>query len=183
MMQNFLVILGLGIAGMTLAAILWSIVFPERRIWPPKRYTTVTPFLVWVPTFTLFGVLILLGVSGWRELDIPSWVRFGVGLPLILIGNIVVWMEVSHFGVPQTGGAKGSLRTEGAYRYSRNPQYLADIGIVIGWMILSAAPWAIVVGLAGIAVLFAAPFSEEPWLKAQYGTAFEDYSTRVRRFL
>lgn len=75
-MRNFLVILALGIAGMTLAAILWSIAFPDRRIWPPKRYTTFTPFLVWVPTFTLFGVLILLGVLG-RE----GWkYRVGCGL-------------------------------------------------------------------------------------------------------
>ncbi len=182
-MQGFLVILGLGVAAMTLSAILWSIAFPDRRIWPPKRYTTLTPILVWVPTFTLFGALILLGVWGWADLAIPSWLRFGVGLPLILIGNVVVWMEVSHFGVPQTGGAKGTLRTEGMYRYSRNPQYVADICIVVGWMILSAAPWAMVVGLAGMVVLIAAPFSEEPWLKDQYGTAFEDYSTCVRRFL
>ncbi|SFS22403.1 methyltransferase family protein [Yoonia litorea] len=181
-MQNFLVILGLGIAGMTLATILWSIVFPNRRIWPPKRYTTLTPFFVWVPTFTLFGVLILLGVLGWGELEIPSWLRFGFGLPLILIGNLVVWMEVSHFGVPQTGGAKGILRTEGMYRYSRNPQYLADIGMITGWMLLSAAPWAMVVGLAGIVVLIAAPFSEEPWLKDQYGDTFESYASKVRRF-
>lgn len=157
-MHSLLIFLGLGVAAMTLAAILWSIAFPARRIWPPKRYTTLTPFLVWIPTFTLFGVLILLGVWGWGDLAIPSWVRFGVGLPLILIGNIVVWMEVSHFGVPQTGGAKGTLRTEGMYRYSRNPQYMADIGIVGGWMILSAALWAMVVGLAGIAVLIAVPF-------------------------
>ena len=109
-MQGFLIILGLGVAAMTLAAIFWSIAFPDRRIWPPKRYTALTPFLVWVPTCTLFGVLILLGVLGWADLAIPSWVRFGVGLPLILIGNIVVWMEVSHFGVPQTGGAKVGLR-------------------------------------------------------------------------
>lgn len=181
-MQNLLIILGLVIAAMTLAAILWSIAVPHRRIWPPKRYTTLTPFLVWVPTFTLFGVLILLGIWGWGDLAIPSWVRFGVGLPFILIGNFVVWMEVSHFGVAQTGGAKGTLRTEGMYRYSRNPQYMADIGIVSGWIILSAAPWAMVVGWAGIAVLIAAPFSEEPWLKDQYGSAFDNYSSRVRRF-
>jgi protein-S-isoprenylcysteine O-methyltransferase Ste14 len=135
-----------------------------------------------VPTFTLFGVLILLGVWSWGDLAIPNWVRFGVGLPLILIGNVVVWMEVSHFGVHQTGGAKGTLRTEGMYRYSRNPQYMADIAIVSGWLTLSAAPSAMVVGLAGIAVLVAAPFSEEPWLKDQYGVTFENYSSRVRRF-
>ena len=133
-MQSFLIILGLGVAAMTPAATLWSIAFPDRRIWPPKHYTALTPFLVWVPRFTLFGVLILLGVWGWADLAIPSWVRFGVGLPFILTGNIVVWMEVSHFGVPQTGGAKGTLRTEGMYRYSRNPQYMADIAIVSGWI-------------------------------------------------
>ncbi len=181
-MHNLLVLLGLGVYAMTLATILWSIAFPERRIWPPKRYSASTPFLVWVPTITLFGVLILLGVLGMGDLPIPNWLRFGVGLPLILIGNCVVWMEVSHFGVPQTGGAKGTLRTTGMYRYSRNPQYMADIGIVLGWMILSAAPWVMVVGLAGIAVLIAAPFSEEPWLRDQYGTAFENYSSKVRRF-
>jgi len=38
---------------------------------------------------------------------------------------------------------------------------MADIGIVSGWMILSAAPWAMTIGLAGIAVLIAAPFSED----------------------
>ena len=59
---------------------------------------------------------------------------------------------------------------------------MADIGIVGGWMILSAAPWAMVVGLAGIAVFIAAPFSEEPWLKGHYGSAFETYSSQVRRF-
>lgn len=182
-MQSLLIILGLGVAAMTLAAILWSIAFPDRRIWPPNHYTTLTPFLVWIPTFTLFGVLILLGVWGWGDLHIPNQLRFGVGLPLILVGNSVVWMEVSHFGVPQTGGAKGTLRTEGMYRYSRNPQYLADIAIVSGWMIMSAAPSAMLVGFPAIAVLIAAPFSEEPWLKDQYGPAFENYSSKVRRFL
>lgn len=182
MIQILLISLGLAVASATLAAIIWSIAFPERRIWPPKRYTAFTPFLVWVPTFTLFGVLIVLGALGWGDLAIPNWLRFGVGLPLILIGNIVVWMEVSHFGVPQTGGAKGTLRTTGMYRYSRNPQYVADIAIVSGWLILSAAPFAMPVGLAGIAVLIAAPFSEEPWLREQYGIAFENYSSRVRRF-
>lgn len=182
-MQSLLIAMGLGVAALTLAAILWSIACPARTIWPPKRYTAVTPFLVWVPTFTLFGVLILLGAWGWADLAIPNWLRFGVGLPLILIGNVVVWMEVAHFGVPQTGGATGTLRTEGMYRYSRNPQYMADVAIIGGWMLLSAAPWVIVVGLAGIAVLIAAPFSEEPWLKDRYGAEFERYSLRVRRFI
>ncbi|MCO4839337.1 MAG: DUF1295 domain-containing protein [Rhodobacteraceae bacterium] len=182
-MHTLVILLGLGVAAMTLMSILWSIAFPDQRIWPPKRYTALTPFFVWVPTFTLFGVLFLLGIWDWGELEIPIWARLGIGLPVILIGNIVVWTEVSYFGVRQTGGAKGTLRIEGMYRYSRNPQYVADIAIVSGWMILSAAPSAMIVGFSAIAALVAAPFSEEPWLKEQYGTAFENYSSRVRRFL
>lgn len=182
-MEIGLTILGLGIVAGTLTAVLWSIARPTRRLWPPLRYTALTPFFVWVPTFTLFGVLIALGVMGWGELPIYAWLRFGLGMPLILIGNIAVWSEVLHFGVPQTGGAVGHLRTEGLYRYSRNPQYMADIVMVAGWMLLSAAPLVLLVGSAAITVLLAAPFSEEPWLRDRYGSDFVTYASRVRRFL
>ncbi len=181
-MEVILISLGLGFAAATLASILWSIAFPERRIWPPKHYTSITPILVWVPTFSLFGILIVLGVLGWGDLVFSTWLRFGVGIPLIVIGNVVVWSEVAHFGVPQTGGAKGTLRIAGMYRYSRNPQYMADIAIVSGWGILTAAPSALIVGIAAVIVLIAAPFSEEPWLQEQYGSEFDDYRAATRRF-
>jgi len=182
-MEVILISLGLGTAVATLASIFWSIAFPERRIWPPNRYTLITPVLVWVPTFSLFGAPIMLGALGWGDLAFPTWLRFGVGIPLIVIGNVVVWSEVAHFGVPQTGGAKGTLRTAGMYRYSRNPQYMADIAIVAGWIILSAAPWTIAVGLPAIMVLAIAPFAEERWMLEQYGQPYEEYRSRTRRFL
>ncbi|WP_415919038.1 methyltransferase family protein [Tateyamaria sp. SN6-1] len=182
-MQAVLIVVGLVIAAGTLAAILWSIAYPERRFWPPKRYTKATPVLIWVPTFTLFGILIVLGVMNWGSLPFPTWLRFGVGIPLIVAGNVIVWSEVAQFGIAQTGGAKGSLRTGGMYRYSRNPQYIADIAMIIGWIVLSASSGAVLIGFAGIAVLIVAPFAEEPWLKEQYGSAFEGYRAKVRRFL
>ena len=183
MTQAVLIIVGLVIAAGTLAAILRSIAYPKRRLWPPKRYTKATPVLVWAPTFTLFGILIGLGVMNWGSLTIPTWLRFGVGIPLIVAGNVIVWSEVAQFGIAQTGGAKGSLRTGGMYRYSRNPQYVADITLIIGWILLCASSEAALVGFAGIAVLIAAPFAEEPWLEEQYGSRFENYRAKVRRFL
>jgi protein-S-isoprenylcysteine O-methyltransferase Ste14 len=69
------------------------------------------------------------------------------------------------------------------YRFSRNPQYVADIAMIVGWIVLCASTGAALIGFAGIAVLIAAPFAEEPWLQAQYGSAFEDYRATVRRFL
>jgi protein-S-isoprenylcysteine O-methyltransferase Ste14 len=183
MMQTMLIFLGLAIAAATLASILWSIAVPDRRIWPPRRYTVMTPVLVWVPTLSLFGILIVLGIWGWGGLALAGWLRFGVGIPLILVGNLVVWSEVTHFGLPQTSGAIGTLRTEGMYRYSRNPQYTADIGIIAGWILLSSAPWALFIGTAAILVLFATPFAEEPWLQDKYGAAFDEYRASARRFI
>lgn len=183
MMQPVLIVFGLGITATTLAAILWSIAYPNRRLWPPKRYTKATPVFVWVPTFTLFGILIFLGVIDCGSLPIPTWSRFGVGVPLIVAGNVVVWLEVAQFGIAQTGGAKGSLRTGGMYRYSRNPQYVADMAMIVGWVVLCASYGAALIGFAGIALLTAAPFAEEPWLKEQYGSAFDEYRATVRRFI
>lgn len=181
-MEILLSALGMGIAGATLLAILWSIAFPAQRLWPPARYTWWTPILVWVPTFTLFGVLIALGLLGWGELPLPHRLRFGLGISLIVIGNIVVWSAVSGFGIHKTGGAQGGLQIDGLYRFSRNPQYLADIVMIVGWMVLSAAPLVVLVGSVAMVVLVIAPFSEEPWLRSKYGSSFDEYAKKVRRF-
>jgi len=181
-MELILASLGLAIVAGTLFAIFWSIAHPSQRLWPPKRYSIYTPLNVWIPTFSLFGILIALGLLGWGDYLLPKWIRFGIGLPLIIAGNIAVWSEVKKFGVAQTGGARGKLRTEGLYRFSRNPQYLADIAMIVGWIMLSCAPWAFFLGIPAISILIAAPFSEEPWLREQYGLEFEQYASRVRRF-
>ncbi|WP_424968428.1 methyltransferase family protein [Dinoroseobacter sp. S375] len=127
--------------------------------------------------------MVALGVLGWGDLALSGWFRFGAGIPLILIGNIVVWSAVAGFGVHKTGGAVGTLQTGGLYRFSRNPQHVADIAMVLGWMVLTAAPLAMLVGTSAIIVLAAAPFSEEPWLRSQYGSDFDQYVAQVRRFL
>jgi len=175
--------LGVAIAVATLTAIVWSIAYPGRRVWPPKRYTRLTPLLVWVPTFTLFGTMIAVGVMEWGLWSFPNSIRFGLGCSLIILGNVGVWLEVSKFGIDQTGGAPGTLRTAGLYRYSRNPQYVADIMIVTGWVAMSASPSALTIGTLSILALLAAPFSEEIWLREIYGQQYINYVRKVRRFL
>jgi len=182
-MEGFLIILGLGIASCTLAAILRSIAMPSRRIWPPRRFGPLTLLFVWGPTFALFGILIVLGIHGWGELAIAEWLRYGFGIPLIVLSNVAVWYEVSHFGIAQTSGSEGTLRTGGLYRYSRNPQYVADTVMVLGWCLLSAASGVMIVGMAGIIVVLAAPFAEESWMRERYGRDYDAYASRVRRFL
>jgi protein-S-isoprenylcysteine O-methyltransferase Ste14 len=176
-------ILGLFLTIATLIAILWSIVKPNLRMWPPQSYSLWTPIIVWVPTFTIFGCLIGLGILGWGDFPISNWLRFGIGIPLIIIGNVAVWYEVGKFGIDQTGGAVGSLKTNGLYQYSRNPQYVADTTMVIGWLLLSASTYALPTGIMAILVLLVAPFAEEPWLAETYGNSYTSYTKKVRRYL
>lgn len=174
---------GLGIAAACLGVIVWSIAWPERRIWPPRSYGPVTPYLVWFPTLALFAIIFTLGVFGWGEIDLPRWLRYGVGGPLLAAGHIAVWFEVARFGLHQTGGARGKLKTDRLYRFSRNPQYVADVAILIGWVILSASFTAAPVAVAVIAILIAAPFAEEPWMEESYGEMYLRYKCSVRRYL
>ena len=182
-MEWLLTVLGLAIAGVTVGALFWSIARPDRRIWPPQSYGRWTPVFVWVPTFVLSGAIVVLGVMQWGEMELPVWLRYGFGLPTIVLANLAVWYEVGKFGIEQTGGAKGTLKTDGLYRYSRNPQYVADAAMIVGWLVLSASPAAIPVSAAAITALLIAPFAEEPWLKDKYGKGYLNYISNVRRFL
>tara|TARA_R110002049_G_scaffold100360_6_gene244355 strand:- start:535 stop:1092 length:558 start_codon:yes stop_codon:yes gene_type:complete len=173
----------LALTALTLAAIGWSVLRPGRSIWPPQSYGPKTPIFVWGITAAFFGAVIALGIIGWGDAPIASWLRYVLGPLLIFLGNLAVWSEVIQFGLPQTGGAAGQLKVDGLYRYSRNPQYIADIAILVGWALLSASVVAFPAIVGGIAVLLAAPLPEEAWLENQYGDAYLDYKASVRRYL
>jgi protein-S-isoprenylcysteine O-methyltransferase Ste14 len=55
--------------------------------------------------------------------------------------------------------------------------------IVLGWMLMSASPNALLIGVASIVVLAVAPLAEEPWLVDQYGEEYQTYKSLVRRFV
>ncbi len=176
-------VLALTLAGLTSTAMIWSVIYPDRRVWPPRFYGPQTPVIVWGVTCALFGAIIALGILGWGEAPTADPLRYVLGPLLILLGNLGVWSEVIRFGLSQTGGAVGLLKVDKIYRYSRNPQYIADIAILIGWALLSASVIALPAIVAVILVLLIAPFAEEPWLLQQYGQAYRHYKAMVRRYL
>ncbi len=183
LLVTVLLAVALALAGLSLAAIIWSVIYPNRRIWPPRCYGPQTPVIVWGVTYALFGAIIALGLLGWGEASVTGPPRYALGPLLIFLGNLAVWSEVIRFGLPQTGGAVGQLKVDGLYRFSRNPQYVADVAILIGWSFLCASVIALPAIVAGILVLLIAPFAEEPWLEEQYGQVYRDYKATVRRFL
>jgi protein-S-isoprenylcysteine O-methyltransferase Ste14 len=92
-------------------------------------------------------------------------------------------MGIATLSEHQSLGLKGKVITKGPYRYSRNPQYLGFIILYSGIVLMTFSFMALVTGLIIIALFFILPFSEEPWLRQEYGKAYEDYSTKVSRFI
>jgi len=177
-----IVAVGMMAGAYMLGILLWSIAQPERRIWPPDNATTAIKFRVWFMTILIFTAAFLLGVLDWNHFDWPASLRWGIGLPLVIIGNIVVWRGVHKIGMAATSGEATGLKTDGLYKWSRNPQYVADIVILIGWCILAASLWTLPMLAVGLAVLMVAPIAEEPWLIEKYGAAYKNYKSTVRRY-
>jgi len=176
-------LIGLVSGGLLLAALIWSSVVPDKRIWPPHKSTRTSRIVVWLLALGVFGGALVLGITDWNRFQWPGWMRWGGGLPLIIVGNWIAWRGALSLGMEATSGAVGTLNTGGLYKYSRNPQYVADIGIFVGWAILSASLLALPVVAVGIAVLLVAPLAEEPWMRETYGESFKRYSMQTRRYL
>lgn len=173
-----------GISGFyLLVAFGWSIAFPERRSWPPKQATTGIKFRVWLATIAIFAATFVLGITNWNSFEWPALVRWTIGPALIVAGNAFAWMGVRKIGHGATSGEVAELKTDGLYRYSRNPQYVADMAILIGWAILSASGWAAIIAVVGVLVLASALLAEEPWLEDTYGADYKTYKSKVPRYI
>lgn len=134
-------------------------------------------------TLAVFAATIGLGVLDWGAISTPGWLQWAVGPVLIVAGNLIAWWGAFSIGLKATSGGKDELVTTGLYRYSRNPQYVADLAILLGFGLLFSSIWAWGVLEIGIAALAIAPVAEEQGLHEQYGKQYDDYRSETRRFL
>jgi len=76
------------------------------------------------------------------------------------------------------------LITHGVYRLTRNPMYVGLLCYLTAWAVFLATPWA----LAGPCLFVVAMnrfqiAPEERVMREKFGKEFEEYATRVRRWL
>lgn len=74
--------------------------------------------------------------------------------------------------------------TDGPYRYSRNPMYLAMTLIQMGIGFFFGNLWLVGLSLPALAVVhFIAVKPEERYLTEKFGAPYQEYCRRVRRYL
>jgi len=168
---------------MLLLVVAVSVLFPQSRIWPPPKKDTWQQMLSWTLfTIVMFGVP-LIGVLDFRSLGLDYLLQFLVGGFLFVLGLGIDLWGTKTLSTQQSMGDTGKIITTGPYRYTRNPQYVGFIILFAGIILLTASWIALVTGAFAIFLFLIIPFSEEPWLKQQYGKPYIDYCRMVPRFI
>ena len=111
------------------------------------------------------------------------------GALLLLIGtSIYLWClwDFASFGrgTPAPIDPPKQLVMRGLYRYTRNPMYVGVLLVIFGWAVLFESLDLAIYGLA-VATCFHlfVVFYEEPHLKRVFGQSYEQYCSRVSRWL
>jgi protein-S-isoprenylcysteine O-methyltransferase Ste14 len=156
---------------------------PALRIWPPPSRRAWQFYFTWAGTWLHLSGAFQLAILDWNGLGLSAWIRFGVGLPLVGLGQLVIFWGFRTLSLHTTLGLAGPFIRGGPYAHSRNPQYVGACVYLAGLALLSGSGWALVACLGGMLWYLLAPFGEEPWLRAQFGAEYEAYCREVPRFV
>ena len=118
----------------------------------------------------------------------PEKVRFTLGAGLVLFGAVLNSTSLGCFRKAHTDHATDAparvLITDGPYRFSRNPIYLAFMCLYMGLGIFLNNLWIFVLGAPLIATLQAVIIRrEEDYLAEKFGAEYGEYHLSVRRWL
>jgi protein-S-isoprenylcysteine O-methyltransferase Ste14 len=155
---------------------------PGFRFWPPPSPRSWQFFSAWILASLVLVGFFFTGLLDFNSAFLYSWARYPVGLLLLGLGSLLGSWSFWTFGLQATLGLGTRLITKGPYRHSRNPQYLADILQIIGYMVLTNSWRTWLIGVLGIVLNILAPFTEEPWLEERFGSSYLEYKQRVPRF-
>jgi protein-S-isoprenylcysteine O-methyltransferase Ste14 len=144
-----------------------------------------------VPPPLIYVVPLILGLlldRGARLPFLPRSAARGLGWPLIggaVVLNIWFLRTIRDAEVPiRTDKPVPRLTTEGPFRYSRNPSYLALAMLYAGIAVLRNSLWAILLLLVVLGVIQREVIGrEEHYLERTFGEEYLAYKRRVRRWV
>ncbi len=106
-----------------------------------------------------------------------------LALILLVFGIVLMVWSVREAGLLDMV-SPGKLITSGPYSFSRNPMYLSWISIYLSIFFLNRSLWLILLFFIAILLThYLAVLPEERNLKEQFEDSFEEYCTRVRRYI
>lgn len=153
-----------------------------NKIWPPEEEKSLSIYILMLVFYLIIaGILWIAIIERTNPFFTVNWFRY-VGISLLLLGIcLYIWCRIYISKKVEFGG-KDQLVTQGPYKYSRNPLYIADTLIFLGFAIFSNSMLVFILMILLVATLLLLPLVEEPWLLKQYGKQYEDYKSGVPRY-
>jgi protein-S-isoprenylcysteine O-methyltransferase Ste14 len=143
------------------------------------------------PLVAVCAAIIMWGISRLApQIAMPSGIRLAVSLAIVVTGvacaatGALTFRRARTTLNPHTPEETSSLVSTGIYRVTRNPMYLGLLRVLVGWAAFLSSAWALL-GLAGF-VGYMSRFQiapEERALARLFGSEYESYKARVRRWL
>ena len=143
------------------------------------------------PVVALLVAGIMWGVSRLTPLtEVPAILRHAVAGTLVAIGIgfVMAGMLTFRFAKttihPQEPEKTSALVSTGVYRVTRNPMYLGLLLFLCAWAVWRSAPWGLLGPVAFALYIYRFQIvPEERVLSAKFGTDYEQYTARVRRWV
>jgi protein-S-isoprenylcysteine O-methyltransferase Ste14 len=166
---------------------------PPNRVTIPRWMAVILALLTWLIAIPVahgvvpWAISTLMPRYGWAEGSPGIWNRLGL-IPVAVAAALLIWILV--VGIAQTpervklGLTPSFLMMRGPYRFTRNPMYIAELGLWLGWALFFGSPGVLIVCLVFwlVANLIILP-REERGLEAALGQAYLQYKNRVPRWL
>lgn len=167
----------------TLLILVLSQIFGKSfHIWPPSEGKSATTFWALGIFYLLIIGSIWLCVLQWSNpLIDQNWIRYLGGTMLGLGLALYGWCRV-YMSKKVEFGNKDHLITQGPYQYTRNPLYVADTLIFIGFGFFGNSLLLIILMVLLLLTVLLLPLVEEPWLLEQYGKNYKNYMKMTPRF-
>lgn len=139
--------------------------------------------LTWICFIVVFALNLALLALDWDSWRFGGNLRFIVGIPMALLGGLLVSLGIATLGLNNTSGVSDGFVNTGPYRFTRNPQYLGDFLLFAGLSVIANSELLWAAHALLFLVFLVTPLAEEPWLEETYGDEYVTYRRGTPRFL
>jgi protein-S-isoprenylcysteine O-methyltransferase Ste14 len=141
------------------------------------------------PLICLGALLISLALNAiWPLVSIPGHMRYSAG-GLLIFGSLLampsILIKFRRMNTPfDVRKSPSTFITDGLYRFSRNPSYIALVLLFIGIGVALSNLWVLVWLIPAIVIIdrYVIP-EEERRLERAFGDQYRAYKSQVRRWL
>jgi len=141
-------------------------------------------FLILAPGVVAGLIPWLISSWRWHDWGAAAWILVPVASIATTIGVALLLHAFAlfalHGGTPAPVAPTGTLVVTGAYRFVRNPMYLAVLTIILGQALLFGSWWLVLYAVSALAAVVAFVRGyEEPTLTRTYGEQYLNYRRNV----